>query len=419
MLIAPLPQNEAERLQAVYALRLLDTAPEERFDAVARMAARIFKVPIAFVSLIERDRQWLKARVGIEVSETPREVSFCSHAILQDEPLIISDTQKDARFSDSPFVTGEPFVRFYAGTPLRSAGGQKIGTLCIADQEPHEFPAELVKLLWDLGALVERELNMTDLLEAQKQLLDTRNQLEDELAAAEKYVQSLLPAPLTAPVEIDWRFLPSQQLGGDCLGYQYLASDKLAFFMLDVCGHGVGAALLSVALLSTIRSQALRGADFHEPASVLAALNREFPMERHENRFFTVWYGVLDLSSRQLTYAAAGHPPAIIIPAEGPPRRLPSQSIPIGCLPDSTYHNSTSSFDPGESFFLFSDGAFELRGSDHALLSFEEMEALLTRSAQSPAPPLDSVLAELQQISGRTRFVDDVTLLSLRVSDGN
>ena len=142
MLVAPLPPDEHARLQALYALELLDTPAEERFDSVARLAAEIFQVPMAFVSLIDRERQWMKSRVGLTVCETSREISFCSHAILGEEALVIPDTHRDPRFSGNPLVTGEPHVRFYAGQPLRGPGGQKIGTLCIADQEPHEPPLE-------------------------------------------------------------------------------------------------------------------------------------------------------------------------------------------------------------------------------------------------------------------------------------
>lgn len=133
MLVAPFPENEHKRLNALYALRLLDTAPEERFDSITHLAAEVFDVPIAFVSLIDRERQWMKSKVGLSVCETSREFSFCSHAILGEDAMIIPDAQQDPRFADNPLVTGDPFLRFYAGQPLRAPGGEKIGTLCIAD----------------------------------------------------------------------------------------------------------------------------------------------------------------------------------------------------------------------------------------------------------------------------------------------
>ena len=415
MITAPLPRNEYERLEALYSLQLLDTAREERFDAIARMAARVFHVPMAFVSLIDRERQWIKAEVGLGVCETAREVSFCSHAILQDDPLIVPDTRGDWRFRNNPLVTGEPFIRFYAGMPLRASGGQKIGTLCIADHQPREFSPDCLELLRDLGAAAERELSMAKLLAAQRELLTTRRQLEDDLEAAETYVRSLLPPPLTVPVRLDWRFLPSRQLGGDCLGYHSPAPGQLAFFLLDVCGHGVPATLLSVALLSTLRSQSIRSADFTDPASVLRALNQEFPMERHGNRFFTVWYGVLDLATRQLVWSGGGHPPALVIGHDGHLRWLETEGIPIGCFPAARYENRVTTLSPGDSLFLFSDGAFELRGAETQLVPMEDLAAMFARATLRPAP-LDAILAELRELSGEPQFKDDVTLLHLQVS---
>jgi sigma-B regulation protein RsbU (phosphoserine phosphatase) len=418
MVIAPLPHNERERLEALYSLRLLDTPSEERFNSITRLAAKVFEVPIAFVSMVDRDRQWLKSRVGLEICETPRDLSFCSHAILQDAPLIIPDTHRDSRFADNPFVTGSPYLRFYAGMPLRAAEGQRVGTLCIADHQPHQFGPEKGELLREIASLVERELKFTDLVEmqekllsAQQEVLATRNQLEEDLAAAARYVQSLLPAPMTDPLRIDWRFVPSQQLGGDCFGYHLLDDSHAALFILDVCGHGVGAALLSVALLSTLRSQSLRQADFNDPASVLTALNREFPMGRHENRFFTIWYGVLELRTGELVYAGAGHPPAIAITSSGVTRQLRSQGIPIGCVADTPYRNSRCSLGAGESLFLFSDGVIEPRGENVELLSLSDLELLFARSGGQ----LDTVLRELQQLVGRSEFADDLTLLRLQM----
>jgi len=155
--IAPLPPNESERLSAVQSLGLLDTAAEERFDAIVGLAARIFKVPISYVALVDHHRQWFKAKVGFEACETSRDVAFCSHAILQDQPLIIKDTHADVRFARNPLVTGEPFIRFYAGAPLRDSTRQKVGTLCLADRAPREFRSEDVELLLRLRGLVERE----------------------------------------------------------------------------------------------------------------------------------------------------------------------------------------------------------------------------------------------------------------------
>jgi diguanylate cyclase (GGDEF)-like protein len=153
-----IPHNEAARLDALRALNVLDTAEEERFDRLTRMARRMFRVPIALVSLVDENRQWFKSRDGVAACETPRDISFCGHAILADDIFLINDALADPRFADNPLVTGEPHIRFYAGCPLRTAGGHKIGTLCIIDNEPRAFDEDDRIALHDLAAVVEDEL---------------------------------------------------------------------------------------------------------------------------------------------------------------------------------------------------------------------------------------------------------------------
>lgn len=153
------PQNEAQRIEALKRLNILDTKPEERFDRVTRLARRMFDVPVAVVSLVDTDRQWFKSCDGLDVSETSREVSFCGHAILGNEPLVIADALDDERFRDNPLVTGEVGIRFYAGVPLVYLDGYKLGTLCIFDTQPrHLNPEQLVDLV-DLAKIAENELS--------------------------------------------------------------------------------------------------------------------------------------------------------------------------------------------------------------------------------------------------------------------
>lgn len=151
----PIPDNEEVRLKALGEYHLLDTPAEEDFDRLARLAARLFDVPIVLVSLLERDRQFFKAHVGLDVCETSREVSFCAHAIMQDDILVILDSTKDRRFATNPLVLGPPFIRFYAGKPLATPTGEKIGTVCLIDTKPRKsFTAEDRRNLTDVAALV-------------------------------------------------------------------------------------------------------------------------------------------------------------------------------------------------------------------------------------------------------------------------
>lgn len=146
------PADEEYRLEALRSLRLLDTAPEAEYDNLVRLGKRLFNVEICLISLVDSDRQWFKARVGLAATQTPRAISFCGHAILGDEVFVINDALQDERFSDNPLVIGPPNIRFYAGIPLRIPTGYKIGTLCIISSSPRpQFNHEDKSLLADLS----------------------------------------------------------------------------------------------------------------------------------------------------------------------------------------------------------------------------------------------------------------------------
>lgn len=156
---APLPPDEARRLQSLHTLGILDTAPEERFDRLTRIARRFFRVPIALVSLVDQDRQWFKSRNGMSEKETPREHSFCAHAILNaNQVMVVRDAHSDERFRTNPLVTGSPEIRFYAGCPVKAPDGSPLGTLCVIDHEPRDLEADDATVLSDLAELVEHEI---------------------------------------------------------------------------------------------------------------------------------------------------------------------------------------------------------------------------------------------------------------------
>lgn len=165
MQIAPDPQDEAARIQALREYQILDSGPEETFNDLTRLAAYICETPVAGISLIDADRQWFKSKVGITESETSRDISFCSHAIQQDGPFIVADALEDDRFKANPLVTATPHIRFYAGSPLVSPEGYKIGTLCVLDRTPRELNLQQVAALRVISnqviTLLELRRNLT------------------------------------------------------------------------------------------------------------------------------------------------------------------------------------------------------------------------------------------------------------------
>ncbi len=158
MIPPPKPANEDDRLQALRELEILDTPPEERFDRLTRLARDMFDAPIALVSIVDGTRQWFKSAQGLEATETSREVSFCGHAIMSDEVMVVPDATADARFADNPLVLADPSIRFYAGAPLSAENGQHVGTLCVIDTKPREWTAEQSRTLRELADVVQEEL---------------------------------------------------------------------------------------------------------------------------------------------------------------------------------------------------------------------------------------------------------------------
>ena len=153
-----IPQPDAARVRALHELQLLDTPPEERFDRITRLACRLLGVPISLVALVDAERQWFKSRVGIDLRETARATSFCTHTIQHADGLVIEDARRDPRFAANPFVLGEPRVRFYAGIPLAAPDGSRVGALCVIDSQVRQFDGEQMATLRDLAAIAGDEL---------------------------------------------------------------------------------------------------------------------------------------------------------------------------------------------------------------------------------------------------------------------
>ena len=222
-----------------------------------------------------------------------------------------------------------------------------------------------------VGACMEKKRLRDQEKATYEKLLRSQTKLAGELAEAAAYVRSLLPAPLSGAVQTDWCFQPSAELGGDAFGYHWLDPDHLAIYLLDVCGHGVGAALLSVSVLNALRTQTLPGTDFRKPANVLAALNRAFPMELQNELFFSMWYGLYRPATRELAFASGGHPPALLLLPQPGSQRVPvplhTDGPVIGCLETARYSTVVHPAPPGARLMVFSDGVFEIfQGDDRA-----------------------------------------------------
>src|SRR3989449_2513436 len=204
-MIAPLPKNEKQRLKVLWQYSVLDTMPEEIFDDLTELAARICEAPVAMITLVDEKRQWFKSKVGVSINETSRDISFCSHAITQPGLFIVPDATKDERFADNPLVTSDPKVRFYAGAPLVTADGYALGTLCVIDKVPRELRPEQKQALRILARHVvtqlelrrrsgelanarqERDRIQKDLKEARAELVKVRRELRQHKTKGSKW----------------------------------------------------------------------------------------------------------------------------------------------------------------------------------------------------------------------------------------
>jgi sigma-B regulation protein RsbU (phosphoserine phosphatase) len=415
MIPAPIPANDSERLAALEELHLLDSAPEERFDRITRLLTLILQVPMAYISLVDADRQWFKSSKGLNVIQTPRAISFCGHAILSDQPLIVPDATEDDRFRDNPMVVGEPYVRFYAGYPLAGPRGHRVGTLCIADRRPRRLQDVEVEILREMARIVERELSLVEVARLQHDLIASQSHLTYELTQAARYVRSLLPAELEGPVTTRWRFEPSSALGGDFFGYDWIDEDHFGVYLLDVSGHGVGAALLSVSVANALRGRTLPNTDFRDPAAVLARLNDAFPMDRHDEKYFTIWYGVYHRRQRTLSYSTAGHPPALLLigpdRARARPIEIGQACPPIGMIPNVPFPGDKVPLEAYNTVYLYSDGVYEIRKPGGAMMRRAELTRYLS-SDPGPSSP-DDVWQFVQITAASQALTDDFSLLKI------
>ncbi|NJK33830.1 MAG: SpoIIE family protein phosphatase [Oscillatoriales cyanobacterium SM2_2_1] len=247
------------------------------------------------------------------------------------------------------------------------------------------------------------------------ELEQQRQMLENELLQAAVYVRSLLPPPVTEPIPIDWRYLPSVQLGGDGLDYFWLDKEHLAIYVLDVSGHGVGPALLSVSILNLLRSQRWDHPAVRSPKRVLDMLNGAFQMSSHNEMYFTIWFGVYCPRQRLLTYACGGHPPALLVTPEEVVR-LKTPGLPIGIIDDAEFQEETYTVPPDSRLYVFSDGSYEIPINDQEIWGLSNLGQALHAQRTNPDPILDLILQQALQSrrDAKATFDDDVSIVELR-----
>jgi sigma-B regulation protein RsbU (phosphoserine phosphatase) len=240
--------------------------------------------------------------------------------------------------------------------------------------------------------------------------------LDVNIENAARYVRSLLPEALsTRPITTAWHSAPSTALGGDIFHYHWLDDEHFVTYLIDVCGHGIGAALHSVSVSNLLRQRSLPNVDFRRPASVLQALNAALPMERYGAMYFTLWYGVYRPIDRQLQYASAGHPPALLFSDHGRHRlELATENPPIGVIESVEYVDASITLAIGSSLFLYSDGVFDIVKKDGNWWSCEEFAAYLQECVKNQVAAPGKVFQAIRGFTRGEQFPDDFSLLLLQ-----
>ncbi|ELS34152.1 MULTISPECIES: PP2C family protein-serine/threonine phosphatase [Pseudanabaena] len=260
------------------------------------------------------------------------------------------------------------------------------------------------------------------LYQATEEIQRQKRLIEQELSQASQYVRSLLPAPIEGSISIQSSFLPSTQLGGDSFDYFWLDKNHLALYLLDVSGHGVGSALLSVSVLNLMRTRSLRRSrtsqdttNFYSPSEVLQDLNNTFQMSVHNEMYFTIWYGVYDKQERKLIYASGGHPPAVLISNQEIPKikLLKTAGLPIGMMPDINYQEQVCEIDTSSRLYLFSDGVYEIPQEDDSIWGFNALIDTFIRTPSDRSSRIDHILACVKEAAHNRPFEDDLSLLEV------
>jgi sigma-B regulation protein RsbU (phosphoserine phosphatase) len=263
-------------------------------------------------------------------------------------------------------------------------------------------------------------INLLQRNEAYLALQESQRRMAKDVAEAAKYVQSLLPMKLKkGDIRTDWRFIPSAELGGDSFGYDWIDEDHFAFYLLDVSGHGVGAALLSVSALNALRSQSLPQTNFRDPGQVLTALNKAFQMDQQNGLFFTIWYGIYHRPTRRIDYSGGGHPPALLLTGPTPEAArqiaLDSGGPMVGAVADLEFSTSTCQVDAYGLLSLYSDGAFEVERTDGSTWPFGDFVEFMGKVTRPSADTgMDQLIRHAREMQGSDEFADDLSMVEFQ-----
>lgn len=324
-----------------------------------------------------------------------------------------------------PGVDGLTMVKFFRANPRT----KNVPMIVLSSREEPDIKSQAFSLgandyivkLPDKLELIARiryhsraYINFIERNRAFKALQASQAALKAELKEAENYVRSLLPVKINSDLlSTDWVFTSSTDLGGDAFGYHWIDEDNFAIYLLDVCGHGVGAALLSVSAINVLRAQSLADVDFLNPASVLSGMNETFDMEKQNQMYFTFWYGIYNKKTKELTYSSGGHPPAILI-RKNEISKLFTPGMVIGGLSGVSFTSNKIAIQPNDRLYIFSDGVYELDyATENKMMSIDDFAQELIRPSSPNLTKVESMVKFSCNSQASEYFNDDYSLVEI------
>lgn len=404
-------RDERGRMDAVRRYDILDTPPDGAFDRIAAVAADIFQVPIAIVSVVDTDRIWFKAHHGLDVTQIDREPGLCASAITGMEPWIVEDAATDPRALANPLVAGEFGLRFYAGAPLTTHDGFNLGTLCVIDRAPREVSEQEGKLLAELAQVVVDELEMRR--SARSAVESAEQRLNDLEHLAQALQASLLPPslPEIRHLELAARYQPASrfEVGGDFYDVFPIDDRAWGFVIGDVMGKGPHAAARTSAARYTMRAAAIHEA---APSRVLETVNTALvaePSPGGDAPFVTALFARVEpsVAGTRVVFASAGHPLPTVLRAHGSTEVVGTPGTLLGVLPNVDVRDSTVDLAPGDTLFLITDGVHD--SGRPARLQQEGLEAVLRQCAGLTA---DAIVQRVHAAVAAAQR-DDIAIVAL------
>ncbi len=313
---------------------------------------------------------------------------------------VLKDGKERRAIVDIELSDGEMRLMEVSSAPIKDESGNITGAVEVARDVTDQKKAEVL-------------LNKT-LIEQTEDL----KRLNNEISDAAGYVKAVLPkAIISGTLLTDWRFIPSASLGGDSFGYHWIDDNHFAVYLLDVSGHGWGAALLSVSVINVLRSHALPKTDFCDPRQVLSSLNKAFPGEQHNDMFFTIWYGVYNKSSEKLVYSSGGHPPALLFSRSDSNQirmdRLRTPNFIMGGKQDVDYQSKIQEIKRPSRLYVFSDGVYDITKKDGSIWGLNEFMEFSIQSFNIEQSNLDFLLRYTEELAQKKEFDDDFTILEI------